>query len=123
VALPCGRALACVAKSLLVHMVHVWSCENLCLSCGHCKPLLPLMDHPVQPGAPAPSDQAAGPPRAVARILRLDLARELLQFHPRQIEAAIAWVVRHRPVDGEELVYVLDEFLEQLEHPPVAADQ
>jgi hypothetical protein len=57
----------------------------------------------------------------VARILAL--ARALLQYHPRQIEGAIAWVVRHRPVDGEELVFVLNEVLEMVEYPPVAADQ
>jgi hypothetical protein len=43
----------------------------------------------------------------------LALVRELFPFSPQQIEGAIAWLVTHRSVDGEELVYVLDEVLEQ----------
>jgi hypothetical protein len=71
------------------------------------------MADPAQP--PFPADQGAGPPAAVARVHAL--VRELLRFEPEQIEAAIAWLVTHRPEDGGNVVFVLDGVLEQVVAP------
>ena len=76
-------------------------------------PSLAMAGNHLPASSISPPESGAGPPRPVARVLRL--VRELLDCPPEHLESAIGWLKDHRPVHAQEIVYIIDEVLEQLD--------